>query len=528
MNFIDFFTKNEFDNHPFLRKNGEDFTLFEIKKLVAFQTEFFRKKTEKNVILFSDSNFEFIINFFGAVFAKKEIYLLNDKTRLESLNIDFILPEIVSEPIENYKFLNINSNEIFVNFYTSGSSSKPKKIKKSLYNLITEGQDLYDQFCEKIPKSSVFVSTTNLTHLFGMTFHFMLPFNSKFLIDTEKIDYPEELDKKNNYIFISTPSFLDRIIDYKMKSIPSLIISAGAKLKNETFEYYEKNTSVLEIYGSTETGVIAFRTTSQNDILTLLNNVNLLENSENVTVQSEYFLEDLMTVSDAYEIVCGNSFVLKKRTDRIVKIMEKRISLEEIEDILNKHKFIKENYCFSHCEKLCSVIVLTEDGKEFFKNNDSIRLINEIKKFGKNYSEILPKKWRFLPQIPRTIHGKIDKEKIVKIFKMKLSFPLISELNISQNAAEIKMLFPENCNFFNGHFKNYPILPGVVQLFYANYFFEDIFNCKLPLSEVKKMKFSNIIHPNKEIILNLKNKNSSAEYAYLADDKIFSSGIFVK
>ena len=43
MNFIDFFTKNEYDNQSFLRKNGHEFTLKEIKKFVAFQREKFLK-----------------------------------------------------------------------------------------------------------------------------------------------------------------------------------------------------------------------------------------------------------------------------------------------------------------------------------------------------------------------------------------------------------------------------------------------------------------------------------------------------
>ena len=43
MNFIELFTKNEYDYRPILRKNGHDFTLEEIKKFVAFQTEKFLK-----------------------------------------------------------------------------------------------------------------------------------------------------------------------------------------------------------------------------------------------------------------------------------------------------------------------------------------------------------------------------------------------------------------------------------------------------------------------------------------------------
>ena len=90
------------------------------------------------------------------------------------------------------------------------------------------------------------------------------------------------------------------------------------------------------------------------------------------------------------------------------------------------------------------------------------------------------------------------------------------------------MIFYKNSNFFNGHFENFPIVPGVVQLFYVNFFTENMLGIKLPLTEAKKVKFSNIIPPDEEVILTIKNKENSIEYTYLSDDKIYSSGIFVK
>ena len=119
MNFIDFFTKNEYDNQPFLRKNGHEFTLKEIKKFVAFQRENFLKSDKENVVLFGDSNFDFMINFFGAVFAEKNIFLLTDKARLKQLDIDYILPENFEEfDVENYKFPTVNPKEISIILFT--------------------------------------------------------------------------------------------------------------------------------------------------------------------------------------------------------------------------------------------------------------------------------------------------------------------------------------------------------------------------------------------------------------------------
>ena len=73
-----------------------------------------------------------------------------------------------------------------------------------------------------------------------------------------------------------------------------------------------------------------------------------------------------------------------------------------------------------------------------------------------------------------------------------------------------------------------PILPGVVQLYYARYFANDVFNIEISPEEVKKVKFSNIIKSDTNIILKLKNDENCVNFTYEADDKVYSSGIFVK
>lgn len=81
----------------------------------------------------------------------KNIYLISDKTKLNTLDIEYdILDTNTKADVSDYKFLEINPKEIIINFYTSGSSNKPKTIKKSLYNLISEAEDIGKEFNLKI------------------------------------------------------------------------------------------------------------------------------------------------------------------------------------------------------------------------------------------------------------------------------------------------------------------------------------------------------------------------------------------
>ena len=46
--------------------------------------------------------------------------------------------------------------------------------------------------------------------------------------------------------------------------------------------------------------------------------------------------------------------------------------------------------------------------------------------------------------------------------------------------------------------------------------------------EAKKVKFTNIIHADTKVVLKLKNTEKNVEYSYVIDEKVYSSGVFVK
>ena len=97
--------------------------------------------------------------------------------------------------------------------------------------------------------------------------------------------------------------------------------------------------------------------------------------------------------------------------------------------------------------------------------------------------------------------GKIDTVKLKKIFGSNLSYPFVFSRNADVSGADVELLFKGNSNFLRGLFDVTPILPGVVQLYYARFFAEDIFGIELPHKEVKKVKFSNLMKPDIKVTL---------------------------
>ena len=153
----------------------------------------------------------------------------------------------------------IENDKQFI-FHTSGSTGEPKTIVKSKKCLLAESCDLAKFF--NFSPDTIFVSTVSNEFMYGTTFTVMLPKALNCKVDSERVVYPEDIKDYEKFVFVSTPSFLEKLAkyNYTFKHKPEMIISAGAKLDDKIFEYLEKiSKGVTEIYGSTEAGVIAYR-----------------------------------------------------------------------------------------------------------------------------------------------------------------------------------------------------------------------------------------------------------------------------
>ena len=419
----------------------------------------------------------------------------------------------------------MQSNKKSFIFKTSGSSGMPKTVKKSYEALITEARDMADFF--KFPPDTVILSTVSSEHMYGMTFTVMLAQAAGCRVDKERIFYTEDIKDYEKFIFVSTPSFLEKLAKYgfKFKNKPLMIFSAGAALDDSVFEYLEGiSQGVTEIYGSSEAGVIAYRQ-SHKSLLKTFDNVSMEIEGDKITVKSEYFDEPEIVLDDELEFF-NDGFKVKGRKDRIVKIQEKRISLDAVENILNSNELIEKSYCLKLNDKLCAAVVLNEKGRQILEKNGKLELVKTIKS-NMAGAAARCKKWRFLFELPVNERGKINGKRVREIFNTNLTYPDVIDFSINSTDARFDLIFPQKSNFFKGHFPEFPILPGVVQLFFVKEFIKDAFNLDFVPQKVKKVKFSSIIRPDEKVSLCLKKSETSIDYKFTKGDKIFSSGTFV-
>jgi 3-hydroxymyristoyl/3-hydroxydecanoyl-(acyl carrier protein) dehydratase len=107
--------------------------------------------------------------------------------------------------------------------------------------------------------------------------------------------------------------------------------------------------------------------------------------------------------------------------------------------------------------------------------------------------------------------------------------PEILSKTISENKVEMGLKIPRELAYFEGHFSELPVVPGVVQLHWAVEFAREFFDLSGFVSQGSQIKFSNLMNPLDEPYLILEHlpEKSMVLYSYKANEKIYASGRFI-
>ena len=432
-------------------------------------------------------------------------------------------------------------------FFTSGSTSQPKCIKKSLISLLAEVYMHSQMQYEIIKQKPTVIASVVPFHMYGMLWRFLFSLHNNLIQDLDTIFYPEEFLSKqaqyNKLLFITTPSFMGEIVSYPEQYTFSqnciCIYSSGSLLTQSLSEKIKKilGATPYEIYGSTETGGIAFRQQDRNSVWSVFPGVNISVNEKTaLLVSSNFSISSPYEMGDSVQLIDDNHFILNGRLNRLVKIAEKRVSLPEIESYLETCGYIKSAYFTTYILNeqrisLAAIVTLTDLGKKYVLDNGKSTLIMEIRKFlNKSYdNSFLPKKIRIVEKLPTTSQGKILQSTIKNILNSKLQEPITFDLHYDQFEFSANLAFEKSSEYFNGHFPGFPILPGVIQLHFVFYYIKLYFHDEFKKYAIHKLKFSNLIMPNVVVHLTVK-KLSDTDYSFIyeANGKVFSSGRIIK
>ncbi|NOJ04033.1 acyl-CoA synthetase [Vibrio splendidus] len=312
----------------------------------------------------------------------------------------------------------IDLAEIHLTLFTSGSSGTPKAIDKTLEHLDIEIAQL-DKNWGDLLKGNRVHSTVSHQHIYGLLFRILWPLCSGVPFARHNLEYPEQILSHANKqsVLISSPALLKRLKHETKSAQLAGVFSSGGPLPTESAHQSRNLLGHLpiEVFGSTETGGIAFR--QQESAQTpwqLFDCIEASLNSENcIKLLSPYIdKNNWYQTADECEMVSDNQFILKGRTDRVIKIEEKRVSLVEVEKRLEQLPWITECVVipFEEPERLilASVLVLSEEGQATLatmsKGKFWLMLRSELRKWLEPIA--IPRKYRIVDEIPLNSQGK--------------------------------------------------------------------------------------------------------------------------
>jgi len=421
------------------------------------------------------------------------------------------------------KDLSIDPNAEII-LYTSGTSGKPKSVHKYFRELDAECKVLEELFGKRC-KNTLFCRTVSHCHIYGLLLSVLLPvrLGCHFRRDVELPDSLNSL-QGNKITLISSPAFLKRIKNKSHLDIASVFCSGGVLHKEDAENAYKMLGSwPIEIYGSTETGGIAYRQ-SKNGLEWQPFSVCKLSIADNACLKVESpYIADLngFVTGDLAEFLDNGKFLLKGRADSIVKIEEKRISLAEVENRIRESELVQDVcvvvIAIGSRQCLGAAIVLNELGKSKLKEFSVSQKNNYFRNFLANFLEgvTIPKRWRYLEALPQDLQGKIKPSEIKSLFD-------------GTRRAAVNFSVPANSDYFNGHFEKFPLLPAVVQVDMAIRQAALHFDSSLFLNRILKAKFMKPILPEAPLKLELAYTDSENKLSFnffnAEDGSHYSSG----
>ncbi|MGZ5053927.1 MAG: AMP-binding protein, partial [Methylobacter sp.] len=410
--------------------------------------------------------------------------------------------------------LNPLDNQIVI--FTSGSTGQAKPIAKCLNQFQLEIATLEQRWGKQLGDSEA-LATVSHQHIYGLLFRVLWPLSAGRCFHSQAYINPETLVNAANQrpaYWIASPAHLKRLDQQSpWDGIRALkaIFSSGGPLPESAAEQILSigEQEVIEVYGSSETGGIAWRQRKQ--AWTLFSGMRLSSIEDKWLLHSPYLQNGAgnFRLDDQITLLDDGRFMLHGRSDRIVKIEEKRLSLAELEQRLMADPLIDEAHALVIAKSrdvVAAVVMLNPQGFEQLASQGRNRLIRQLRMALKSWFEpvVLPRKWLFINTMPLTAQGKIDQ----RLLKTLLDFdnrklPQTLSLEMTPDHVRLGLKVPEDLLYFPDHFADYPVLPGVVQLAWLERFGKLFFAIDEPFSHMEVVKFTQIIQPGAELTLAL-------------------------
>ena len=263
-------------------------------------------------------------------------YALADSVRDVEPPRLFAMPELTQPVRGDERIPAIASDHLIAIGFTSGSTGHPKPNPKR-WGTVQASSASNAKLIDALDYAAHVVATVPPQHMYGLEMSVLLPLLSRASINVAQPFFPADIAHALSQveaprILVTTPFHLRALLQSAV-DLPTIdaVVSATAPLDAELARETEArfSTRVIEVFGSTETCVIAHRRTATDDAWTLYDGVTLRPQPDGTLVEATYFSTPTL-LQDIVELLPDNRFLLRGRNSDLLDIAGKRASLGDL------------------------------------------------------------------------------------------------------------------------------------------------------------------------------------------------------
>src|SRR5262252_845485 len=434
-------------------------------------------------------------------------------------------------------------------FFTSGSTGTPKRVVKTLAHLEQEAETVDAVLSSMVPPGAWVRSTVTHQHVYGLIFRLCWPLATGRPFAGIADEYWETAlaELHDGAALITSPAHLTRlagIVPLPPARRPSLVLSAGAPLADGAAEVAAAvfGVPVTEIFGSTETGAVAWRRRDRAGAAwRALPGVAVKRSRDGLlSVRAPHVPGREHVSSDRVNIEADGGFHFRGRNDSIVKIEGQRVSLPELEEHLRRLAWIADAAVVvldESAAQLGAAVVPSTAGAAVLAEVGAFRFGRRLRRALAETQDLagLPRRWRFVDALPSGALGKRRASDIVRLFRrtdltnaqpVRPTEPEIRVVRTPADGAEFDLFIPRDLAYLDGHFPHMPIVPGVALIDWAVKLAARHLNFPIDSAQAFRVKFRRIAIPNTVVTLSLRHTGSwrRLNFQYSSGVEILSAG----
>lgn len=337
---------------------------------------------------------------------------------------DIALPQLrysdMPDVTSNVEIPQIDSDQLVAIVFTSGSTGAPLPHPKTWGALVHNVRAQAARLGLAPGASRAIIGTVPPQHMYGFESTVLLPLQSGNALVGAQPFYPADIGGvlaavPAPRVLVSTPLHLRLLLEAGLE-LPALelVLSATAPLSTQLAQAVESGLGapLLEIYGSTETGQIATRRTTQSIEWQLFPEVQLTQQGEHTWAAGGH-VEHAVALNDLVEPTAADRFLLHGRLQDIVNIAGKRNSLASLDYHLNSIPgvvdgafYMPDAISHDHVTRLAACVVAPD--------LDAQSLLATLRQ--RIDPVFLPRPLLFVEALPRNSTGKLPRAALRQLF----------------------------------------------------------------------------------------------------------------